>query len=91
MAVSALMHIEHALELDDQRPLLLRHIAPVELLQSIDTRSRDVGVEDVLLLQLATVTRLVGSINLDCDTGLTLLTDGDLLVISLDRRSRIGN
>lgn len=68
----------------DETPLLHADLGSVELLQSIDTGTRDVGVQNVLLFELTTIHRLVGTLDLDGDGGLTLLADGDGLVVTLN-------
>lgn len=77
-------NVEDGLELLDQSPLLHSDLSPVELLQGVDTGTRDVRVQLVSLLQLTTVHGLVGALNLDGNGGLALLADCDGLVVTLD-------
>lgn len=61
-----LVYIENGLQLDDQLPLVGRHVLPVEVLQAVDAGAGDGAVERVLLLEVAAVLRLVAA-HLDLD------------------------
>ena len=82
------LEVEQRLQLDNQLPVVVGHVLAVELLERVDTLTRDHTVELVVLLQLATVGGL-GAAHLDLDghRGLALFTHRDLLVLSLDTRS----
>ena len=77
-------YIKRALQLLNQRPLLITNIRPVKLLQRIDTLPRDQRVQRVLFFPMSAVDRLVGSFDLDRDGGLAALDHGDLFVVTLD-------
>ena len=64
---SSSVDVEHWLQLHEQMPLVSRHLVSVELLQGVDTLSRDEGVEHVFVFELTTVHGLVGSFDLDRD------------------------
>lgn len=84
-----LVDVEQRLELDDELPLVVRNLLPVELLQRVDTSSGDQAVERILLLELAAVRGLVAAhLDLDGYRRLALLADRDLLVVSLDGSPR---
>lgn len=77
-------NLENRLQLLDQCPFVHRYIRPVELLQRVDARARNVRVQRVFLLQLTPVQRLVASLDLDGHGWLALLADRDGLVFALD-------
>ena len=77
-------YIKRALQLLNQRPLVITNIRSVELLQSVDTLPRDQRVQGVLFFPVSTVDRLVGAFDLDRDGGLAALDHGDLFVVTLD-------
>lgn len=77
-------NVEDGLQLLDQSPLFHRHLRSVELLQCVDTGTRDVRVQLVLFFQVAAVHGLVGALNFDGDRGLTLLANRDRLVLTFD-------
>lgn len=84
----ALVNIEQRLELDDQLPLVVRHVLPVELLEGVDALSRYQAVERILLFELATVHGLVTAhLDLDGNGRLALLADRNLFVVSLNTRA----
>lgn len=84
----ALVNIEQRLELDDQLPLVVRHVLPVELLEGVDALSRYQAVERILLFELATVHGLVTAhLDLDGNRRLALLADRNLFVVSLNTRA----
>lgn len=84
----ALVNIEQRLELDDQLPLVVRHVLPVELLEGVDALSRYQAVEGILLFELATVHGLVTAhLDLDGNRRLALLADRNLFVVSLNTRA----
>ena len=81
-----LYNVKHGLELDNQLPLVTRHLAAVKLLEAVDAGARNQTVELVRLLEVAAVRGLVTAhLDLDGDRGLGLFADGDLLVVALDR------
>lgn len=77
-------NIEHGLELLDQSPFFHGDFGPVELLEGVDTRTRDVRDKLVLLFEVTTIHGLVGFLDLNSNGGLTSLADRDGLVIALD-------
>lgn len=76
--------IEQALQLLDERPLLVADVGPVKLLERVDALPGDERVERVLFLPVAAVDGLVGAFDLDGDRGLAALHHGDLFVVALD-------
>jgi hypothetical protein len=82
---AGLVDIKQRLQLDDQLPLLVGNILAVKLLETVDTGARDHTVEAVRLLEVAAVNGLVTAhFDLDGNRGLSLLADGELLVVTLD-------
>ena len=77
-------NIKEHLEFLYEQPLFVAYIRPVVLLERIDTLPRNERVQHVLLLELASVHRLVAAFDLDSNGGLTLLAERDLFVISFD-------
>src|SRR3981081_1608963 len=68
--------IKERLQLLDQQPLVITNVGPVELLQRVDARAADQRVERVLLLEVATVGRLMGAhLDLDGHGWLAFLAD----------------
>lgn len=57
--------VENGLELLHQGPLFHRDFGPVELLEGIDTGTRDAREQLVLLLQVTAVQGLIATLNLD--------------------------
>lgn len=76
--------IKQALQLLDERPLVIADVGPVKLLQGVDALPGDERVERVLFLPVAAVDGLVGAFDLDGDGGLAAFHHGDLFVIALD-------
>jgi hypothetical protein len=76
--------IEKLLELHNQLPLILTDIAPEELLECVDTLSRDGRVKNIVFFQVATVHGLVVAFDLDGDGGLAAFADLHGLVVALD-------
>lgn len=77
--------IKNRLQLDNQLPLVVGHLIPIELLERVDAGARNVRVEHVLLLEVATVGGLVRArLDLDGHRRLTLFADWHLLVVALD-------
>ena len=84
-AMTFLHDIEKRLQrLRDQIPLVLRNLVPVKLLETIDRSSRNMRVQNRLLVELTTVQRLVWSFDLDGHRRLALFAYWDLLVFTLD-------
>lgn len=54
------------------------------ILQRINRLSRDVGIEDILLIQVSSVQRLVGAFDLDGDGGVALLYDAEVCFLETD-------
>lgn len=82
---SSLDHVEDGLQLDQQLPLLVGDVAAVELLQGVDTGTRDLADEGVRLLEMTAVRWLVAAhLDLDGHRRLALFADLDLLVLALD-------
>lgn len=77
-------NVEDGLELLDQSPLLHGNLGSVELLEGVDTGTRDVRDQLVLLLEVTAVHGLVRALDLDGNGGLSSLADWDGLVIALD-------
>lgn len=85
-----LLYIEHGLQVNDELPLVGRHLFAVVILEAVDASTRDGAVESVLLLEVAAVGRLAAAhLDFDGDRRLALLAYGDLLVLTLDRRPRV--
>lgn len=84
-------NVEHGLELLDKCPFLHRDFGPVELLECVDTCTRDVRVQNVLLFKVTAVHGLVGSFDLHCHRGLTSLGDFDRLVVTFNRHPVASN
>lgn len=78
-------NVENGLELLDQGPFLHGDFGSVEFLECVDTCTRDVRVQCVLLFKVTAVQRLVGSFDLDGDGGLTSLGDGHRLMVTFNR------
>lgn len=76
--------VKDRLKLLDETPLLHGDVGAVELLEGVDTGTRDVRVQGVLVFELTTVHGLVASLDLDGHGGLTPLADLDGLVITLN-------
>ena len=76
--------VENGLESLDKSPFFHGDISTVELLQCVDTGTRDVRDQLILLLEMTSVHGLVGALDLDGDGRLTTLANGDGLVIALN-------
>lgn len=83
-------NIKKYLQLLNQQPLLLADIVAIIFLQRIYTLPADQGVQNVFLVQLAAVERLVGAFDLNGYGGLSFFADGDLFVVALDGGARVG-
>ena len=83
--ITSLHDIEKRLQcLCDQVPLVLGNLVSVELLKAIDRSTRNVRVQNRLLVELTAVQRLVWSFDLDGNGRLALFAYWDLLVFTLD-------
>lgn len=83
--ISSLRDIKQRLHLLDQKPLIVRHLLPVELLEGVDASAGDETVQGVLLLEVAAVGGLAAAhFDLDGNGGLALFADGDLLVVTFN-------
>jgi uncharacterized membrane protein len=61
-----LVNIEQGLQLDNQLPLLIRHVLAIEFLETVDAGTRDQAVQSIRFLKMSTVDRLVSAhFNLD--------------------------
>lgn len=88
---AALVDVKQRLQLDNEMPLVVRHVSAVVLLQRVNTSARNETVQRVGLLKLAAVGRLAAAhFNLDGNRGLSLFADGDLLVFAFNRCSGSG-
>lgn len=85
MPAASSRNVENGLELLHQGPFFHRDVGPVELLQGVDTGTRDARVQVVLLFQVAAVQGLVGTLDLDGNGRLTLFTDRNGLVVTFNR------
>jgi hypothetical protein len=80
-----LVYIEDGLQLDDQLPLVGRHLFPVEVLEAVDACAGNEAVEGVLFFEVTPVARLVAPhLDLDGNRRLALLADRELLVLALN-------
>lgn len=86
---STISNVKQGLQLNDQLPFVVGYIFTVELLQSVNTGSRNLAVEQIGLFQVSSVYGLVTShLDLDGHRGLTLFADRNLLVVSLNRGTK---
>ena len=78
-------NIKQRLQLLNQHPLIIGYIRSVELLEGIDGLPRDERIQCILLLQVASVSRLVRShLDLYGYGWLALLALGEVLVVAFD-------
>lgn len=81
-----LRDVKDRLQLNNQLPLVVGYVLPVEFLQTVNGGTRDLTVQQVRLLELSAVGRLMAAhFNLDGDGGLALLAHVDLFVFTFDR------
>lgn len=80
-----LVDVKERLQLDNQLPLFVGYILAVELLQTVNTGSRDRTVQSISLLKLSPICRLTAThLDFHRNRWLAFLANGDLLVLSLD-------
>ena len=61
------LNVEKRLQLNNELPLVVRHVLAVKLLESVDALSRDQTVQSVALLEVTAIDRL-GAAHLDLDS-----------------------
>jgi hypothetical protein len=70
--------------LSNKIPLILGNLIPIKLLERINRSSTDMRIQHHFIFKLATIGRLIGTLNLDSYGGLSLFAQRDLLVLALD-------
>jgi hypothetical protein len=71
----------------DEQPLIFAYIIPKIRLECIDRRTRDIRIERIFFLEMATINGLIRAFDFDGDRGLTRFADGNLFVVTFNRRT----
>ena len=61
IVIKILRNVERGLQLHYKLPLILRHLRPVKVLETVDAGAGDEAVKDILFFQLPAVSRLVAT------------------------------
>ena len=71
-----------------EHSLVLIHLISIKLYELVDTGARYLAIERVVLLELASIDRLIGSLQLNRNAWLALLAERNLHVVRLNGSSK---